>query len=256
MSDGMHVQKLSPRISLYTPEPPNQEAQLAIICSWTDARQRYITRYLQLHKAITPGASILLIQTSATTLFKPYTWHRAALRPAAQYIVENALTTDTQPASSPNGGQNQQGQGRNKTDILLHSCSNGGSLTATQLLILLRGMTHAPLPLIGIIMDNSPDSGSYKQSHNAMVVAQPPSRPRRAVVSLLVHAALIPVWTSYIIGGQENSQLEMRRIFLDRDYVDTSNIYYVYSKSDKTTDWRDVLIHAEEARGEGWLVEE
>lgn len=252
----MHAQKLSPRVSLFTPESPDPD-QLVIVCSWTDAQQKHIARHLQLHKAITPRAKILLIQTTFVTLIKPYAWQRASLQAAAQYIIENAWT-DTQLDSSPGRGPHQQVHGRrsSKTKILLHSLSNGGGLTATQLLILLREVTHAPFPLIGIIMDSSPDSGSYKQSHNAMVSAQPPSRPRRAAFSLLAHAALIPIWVSYAVGGQENSQLEMRRIILDRDYVGTSNIRYVYSKSDQITDWRDVLVHAEEARGKGWLVEE
>ena len=253
----MHMQKLSPRISLYTPEPPDQEDQLVILCSWADAQRKHITKYIQLHKAITPGASILLIQTSAATLFQPYTWQRAALKPAAQYIVENALTDDRQQASSPDKGgrQTQQEQGRNKTKILFHLCSNGGSLTATQLLILLRGMTHAPLPLIGIIMDSAPDSGGYNHTHNAVVYSQP-SRPRKAVVSVIAHTLLVPMYASFVIRGTENTHLQMRRILLDRYYVGTSNIYYIYSKSDTSTNWRHVLIHAQEARWKGWFVEE
>ncbi|EED19396.1 DUF829 domain protein (PaxU), putative [Talaromyces stipitatus ATCC 10500] len=258
MPNAMHVQILSPRSSLFIPESPDPD-QLVIVCSWTDAQQKHIARYLQLHKLVTPRAKILLIQTTAVTLFKPYAWQRASLKPAAQYIIENAVADSQKRDSSPGREPNQHEHCRNRrsrTKILLHSLSNGGSLTATQLLILLREVTHAPLPLIGVIMDSSPDSGSYKQSHNAMVRTQPPSKPRRAAVSLLAHAALIPIWASYIIGARENSQLEMRRIILDRHYVDTLNIRYVYSKSDKITDWRDVLVHAEEARGKGWLVEE
>lgn len=178
ISNVKHMQKLSPRISQYTPESPDQEDQLAILFNCEDAQRKHITKYIQLHKSITTRASILLIQTSAATLFQPYTWQRAALKPAAQYIVENALTNDRQQTSSPEKGrgQTQQEQGRTKTKILFHLCSNGGSLTATQLLILLRRMTHAPLPLIGIVMDSAPDSGGYNHTHNAVVQSQP-SRP-------------------------------------------------------------------------------
>lgn len=248
----MHAQKLTPRISLYTPEPSGQDDQLVILCSWADAQRKHITKYLQLHRAITPGASILLIQTSAAGLFKPYTWQRAALEPAAQYIVRNALT-DSKLALDR--GQIQQGQGRVKSKILLHICSNGGSLTATQLLILVRGMIHAPLPLVGIIMDSAPDSGNYNHTHNAVVLSQPPGL-RRAAFSALSHSILIPLYASLALGGQENPHLQMRRLLLDRYYVDTSNIYYIYSKSDTTTNWSHVLIHAQEARWKGWLVEE
>lgn len=251
----MHGQKLSPRISLYTPEPPDQEDQLVILCGWADAQRKHITKYIQLHRAITPGASILLIQTSSMDLFQPYTWQRAALKPAAQYIVGNALADRHLISSSDDGGQTQQGQGQKKTKILLHLCSNGGSLTATQLLLLLRGMIHAPLPLIGIIMDSAPDSGGYYHTHNAIVLSQT-SMPRRAAVSLLAHTILIPMYASFTIRGEENTHLQMRRIILDRYYTDTSNIHYIYSKSDTSTNWRHVLVHAQEARWKGWIVEE
>lgn len=61
---------------------------------------------------------------------------------------------------------------------------------------------------------------------------------------------------NFVVRGQENTHLQMRRILLDRYYVDTSNIHYIYSKSDTSTNWRYVLIHAQEARWKGWFVEE
>lgn len=257
----MHIQKLTPRIWSYAPETPTPR-QLVIVCSWADARQQHIDRYIQLHNAVAPGARILLIRTSATTLVSPYAWQRAALKAAVQYIIDNVLLRPDPHNIEANEEQQQEqeqgllGKDTNDTKILLHSLSNGGSLTATQLLILLREATHAPLPLVGIIMDSSPDGGSYRQTHNAIVIAQPPSKPRRAVVALIAHAALLPVWALYVVGQQENSQLVMRRTFLDRDFLETSNICYVYSKDDKITDWEDVHLHAEEAKEKGWSVEE
>lgn len=265
----MHVQKLTPRIWLYTPEAP-APGQLVILCSWADARQQHIARYIQLHNTIAPGASILLIQTPATILVSPYAWQRAALKPAVQYVIEKVLRRpeilNVEEVSEEQQGQQEQEQEQEQettagmdTDvpkILFHSLSNGGSLTATQLLTLLREATHAPLPLVGLIMDSSPDGGTYRQTHSAIVVAQPPSTLRRAVVALMAHAALLPVWSLYVVGQQENSQLIMRRTLLDRSFVGTSNICYVYSKDDKITRWEDVHLHAEEARMKGWSVEE
>ena len=115
----LHPQELSPRISLYTPGSPNP-GQLVIICSWADARREQISKYIQLHNVIEPGASILLIQTSITTLFEPYAWQRSALQPAARYIIES---TDTKLISS------QWGKSGSKRRVVLHSFANGGSLT-------------------------------------------------------------------------------------------------------------------------------
>ena len=50
--------------------------------------------------------------------------------------------------------------------------------------------------------------------------------------------------------------VEMREAFLNREYVDTPIIFYVYSKNDTMTDWKHAVTHAQEARWEGWYVEE
>lgn len=247
----LRAQELSPRISLYTPGHPNP-GQLVIICSWADAKRKQISKYIQLHNVAEPDASILLIRTSITTLFEPYAWQRSALQPAAQYIIESTGKTLT---SSLEQSRSQWGQSVSKGRIVLHSFSNGGSLTATQLLILFRLITKAPLSLQGIIMDSTPDGGTYERSHCAIATTKSSSRLQRASLSIVAHAALIPIWVSYAIGGLENSQHEMRRIFLDRDHIDTLYICYVYSKSDKVTNWSDVVTHAEEARAKGWYVE-
>lgn len=261
----MRAQQLSSRISLFLPNSP-ESGQLVILCSWADAQPKHILRYIQLHQAITPNASILLIQTPAAALFAPYRWQRAALKPAVEYIKSrladiqggtSSATVDPNETNTDNSKEERsQTTTTKKIKILIHVLSTGGGLTTTQLLILFRQSTHAPLPLIGIIMDSSPDGGSYKQSYRAMVGAQPPSIPRRAAVSLVAHAALLPFWATYAVGIRENSQLELRRVILDRKFVDATHICYVYSKNDRITDWRDVLVHAADARGCGWSVEE
>jgi hypothetical protein len=237
------LKSLGSRVSLYTPEPSTPD-QLVIICSWADGGRRAIARYLELYKTIAPEARILLIQCSSSDLVSPYAWQRASIKPAVQFLLDDGLLR-----RSPNstGGAPK---------IMLHSFSNGGSLTATQLLFLLRVATNAPLPLVGIIMDSSPDGGTYSQTHQAIVVSKPRPIVQRAAVSLLAHAVLLPIWASYAVGREENSQRVMRRVFLDQEYVDTTSICYLYSKDDLVTNWTYVHLHAKEARRKGWSVDE
>ncbi|KAH8695027.1 putative DUF829 domain protein [Talaromyces proteolyticus] len=238
---------LGSRASLYTPDPSSfVPGQLIIICSWADAARQHIARYLDLHKSIAPGAQVLLIQTAALHLVSPYSRQQASLKPVVRFILDHLeAATERQTESKTK-----------ELKILLHSFSNGGGLTATQLFFLLREATNAPLTLVGIIMDSSPDGGTYRQTHNAIVVGQPRSKLQKIGISLLAHAVLIPIWISYAVGRDENSQTLMRRVFLDQDLVGTTNICYFYSKTDQMTNWRDVRTHADEARRMGWAVDE
>lgn len=238
------LKSLGSRVSLYTPEPSAPD-ELVIICSWADGGRRAIARYLELYRTIAPETRILLIQCSASDLVSPYAWQRASIKPAVQLLLDDGLLQ--QPSSHSTGGAPK---------IMLHSFSNGGSLTATQLLFLLQEATNAPLPLVGIVMDSSPGGGTYSQTHQAIVVSKPRALVQRAAISLLAHAVLLPIWASYAVGREENSQTMMRRVFLDRAYVDTTRICYLYSKEDPVTNWEYVHLHAEEARRKGWSVDE
>lgn len=254
----MHVDKITSRICSYTPESPTP-GQLVVICSWMDAQEKHLSRYIQLHHEISPGARILLVQSSAAMLVSPYAWQRAALKPAVQYIIDNALIPscilrDLKQQTQKTHQLSKKKIDTNSTNILLHSFSNGGGLTATQILFLLREATHMPLPLVGVVLDSSPNGGGYAQTHHAIVVSQPKSQ--RAMVSLLAHAALLPKWVIYATGHKENSQEVMRKTFLDSEYMATTNVSYVYSKDDQITNWKDVHLHAEEARAKGWHVDE
>ncbi|CRG86174.1 hypothetical protein PISL3812_03177 [Talaromyces islandicus] len=237
------LKSLGTRVSLYTPQPSAPD-QLVIICGWADGGRRAIARYIDLYTTIAPETRILLIQCSALDLVSPYAWQQASIKPAVQFLLDDGLLQRKHKSTGA------------APKVLLHSFSNGGGLTATQLFILIREATNAPLPLVGIIMDSSPDGGTYRQTHLAVVVSKPRSMVQRAAVSLLGHAILLPIWASYLVGREENSQTVMRRVFLDREYVDTTSICYLYSKDDLVTNWTCVRMHAEEARKKGWVVDE
>ena len=233
---------LSPRTWLLSPDGASSEG-LIILCTWTGANRSGFGRYITLYRELAPRARILLIETSPTILVSSYARQRASLRPAVDAVhYDLATSASTCPPR-----------------ILLHILSSGGALTATQLILVLREATGAPLPLAGMVLDSAPSRGTYWQTHNAIVLSQPPSM--RQIGSVLGHAVLGPIWARYALG-QENSQTEMRRVLLDlRSVVSVDAQYplkllYLYSKADQLTSWEDIRCHIESAVEKGYKVSE
>ncbi|CDM26632.1 hypothetical protein DTO006G1_3221 [Penicillium roqueforti] len=224
--------------------------QLIIICTWLGASPKHVGKYTDLYRSIAPHARILLIESDVSILVSSYARQRRRIRPVVDIVLETLAETET--SSDDNAPR-----------ILLHTFSNGGTNTATQLLIILREVASKPLPLIGLVLDSTPAKGTYWKSYNAMVFSLPPAS--RFVGSMVVHCLLVLLYT-WIACGNENPASLMRRTLLDKDTVGPAPqrpdpeargyIYYMYSKEDRLTDWMDVWEHAGKAREEGWKVKE
>ena len=140
--------------------------------------------------------------------------------------------------------------------LVLHSFSNGGSNTATQLLIVLRQRLHHPLPLAGLILDSCPAKGTYWKSYKAMVLSLPPDAASQLLGALAVHFLLTLLY-AWIACGNENPAGLMRRTLLDgRTVGGARRVCYLYSTADAMVEWGDVRDHASEARRVGWGVVE
>ncbi|KAL5686112.1 hypothetical protein EMGR_003367 [Emarellia grisea] len=217
--------------------------QLVIVCTWLGASAKHITKYTDLHRSIAPHARILLIESEVSILVSSYARQRRLIRPAVDVVLETLA--DRTESDAPR--------------ILLHTFSNGGTNTATQLLITLAKTVSQPLPLVGLVLDSTPARGTYWKSYNAMVFSLPPSS--RLVGSVVVHFLLILLYT-WIACGNENPASLMRRTLLDEETVGPAPqrdapgyVCYMYSKEDRMTDWRDVWDHAQEAEEKGWKVD-
>ncbi|OJJ96369.1 hypothetical protein ASPACDRAFT_125933 [Aspergillus aculeatus ATCC 16872] len=270
---------LSTRTWLSTPDKPHP-GQLIIICTWLGASPKHISKYTELHRSIAPAARILLIESEVSILVSSYARQRRLIRPAVEVVLDTLAETDRgHGMSSPNMSQ-----------ILLHTFSNGGTNTATQLLITLRELVSRPLPLVGLVLDSTPAKGTYWKSYNAMVFSLPPGS--RMLGSVVVHCLLILLYT-WIAYGNENPASLMRRTLLDEktvikqaalpegdendcsssssssssaaaaasspsssDGATAGNVYYMYSKADRMTHWTDVWDHAQEAQKKGWRVKQ
>ena len=277
--------KIGPRTSLFTPQKPTS-GQLIIICTWLGAARKHISKYIALYQKIAPGARILLIESNVPILISSYVKQRDHIKPAVSAVLDTLVECDIGTAPSENteaasNGQNpvseneRHGSDPSNTNkptpkILLHVFSNGGTNTATQLLIVLNARLEAPLPLVGLLCDSCPAEGTYWRSYDAMVLSLPKDLTTRLLGALACHCILVLLYT-WIACGNENPASLQRRTMLDGETVSPSwqeefgevggrevrgRVCYFYSKEDRMCLWSDVRHHADEARRLGWDVRE
>lgn len=275
--------RIGPRTSLYTPSQP-MSGQLIIICTWLGAARKHITKYTTLYQQVAPGARILLIESSVPILVSSYKRQRDAINPAVSAVldtmaecgyhsVSNGKELNGDIADGNDGPESSTPfetiAGETSPKILLHTFSNGGTNTATQLLIVLHKRLHSVLPLVGLIFDSGPAKGTYWKSYEPMVLSLPRNVASRALGAVVVHCILILLYT-WIACGNENPASLQRRTLLDENTLRTAweangdgavaggkgRACYIYSKEDKMVEWPDIRDHAEDARKKGWQVEE
>ncbi|CAO2654474.1 Nn.00g112070.m01.CDS01 [Neocucurbitaria sp. VM-36] len=232
--------KLAPDILLYTP-PDAAVGQLVILGTWMGAADKYIAKYIELHKKQLPMASILLLKSGVSSMVSPYKKQQVAIEPAMALIL---------------GLLEQCKESNTKPRILLHMFSNGGINSATHVLIDLNHKRKAPLPLIGLICDSVPTGAGYWKTYNAFMYSFPQRFPTNIAAAMMVHTLLTLLFLSVAMGRYENPEDFWRKAILDKSLIDSNRIAYVASKADKQTDWRDVVAHAEVARKQGWDVKE
>ena len=277
--------KIGPRTSLFTPLNPTS-GQLIIICTWLGAARKHISKYFALYRQIAPGARILLVESNVPILISSYVRQRNDIKPAVSAVLDTLRECDIRTAPSENAKAISNGTNTvNNNDqhgslpsnankptpqILLHVFSNGGTNTATQLLIVLNARLQAPLPLAGLLCDSSPAEGTYWRSYDAMLLSLPKDVATRFLGALACHCILILLYT-WIACGNENPASLQRRTMLDEKTVSPSweeeigeigekkvggRVSYFYSKEDRMCLWSDVRGHADQARKLGWDVTE
>ncbi|KAH8722838.1 indole-diterpene biosynthesis protein-like protein PaxU [Phaeosphaeriaceae sp. PMI808] len=253
-----NFENIGPRTSWYTPSKP-ATGELVIICTWLGAAPKHINKYVAMYHRIAPGARILLIESAVPILVSSYARQYRHIQAAAQKVIDTLAECGSSSIVTEKPSQSPK--------ILLHTFSNGGTNTATQLLIVLRKKSSGPIPLLGIVFDSCPAKGTYWKSHSAMVLSLPPDFATQFVGAIVVHVLLCMLYT-WIACGNENPASLQRRTVLDPETVippsstvafdqqSNGHARYIYSTSDRMCHWGDVHDHAEEARQLGWNVEE
>ena len=286
--------RLRPNISLYTSEHV-RKGRLIILCTWLGAASKHIVKYTAVYQHIAPEARILILESSVPILVSSYARQQAALIPAVSVVLQTLEECSHQSSLYQNIeiGHYMSILGSDKTTlsaldldndeggpkILLHMFSNGGTNTATQLLLQLHKQLHSPLPLIGMLYDSCPAKGTYWKDHKAMVYSLPKNIITWILGNIIIHIILIMLHTE-ISYGHENPARLLRRTLLDESKIkgrpssqetreagqeeatlrvkDLKGVRmcYLYSKSDQMVDWTDIRDHAAEAMNKGLQVEE
>ncbi|KAF2688136.1 indole-diterpene biosynthesis protein-like protein PaxU [Lentithecium fluviatile CBS 122367] len=228
---------LGPHISLFVPRDP-QPGQLVILCTWLGASKKHITKYTAAYREIAPHATILLIESSVWIIATPYVRQWEAIEPAA-HVVRAVLEEGS--AMKPN--------------ILIHTFSNGGTNSATQLLIVLRKQLGAPIHIVGIACDSGPARGTYQKSFHSMLTSLPKGSFWRVVGPIIVSFVINVLFGSQLLGWEKPERI-YRRTLLDENTVECKRICYIFSKADTHVEWDDITSHAQDARRQGWDVGE
>jgi hypothetical protein len=105
-------------MSLFTPLEP-VPGQVIVLCTWLGAASKHINKYVLSHRSITPRSRILLITSDVSILTSTYPAQRKAIKPAVQ-----AILSDIDECSQDN-----------KVKVLIHTFSNGGTNSATHMLL-------------------------------------------------------------------------------------------------------------------------
>ena len=267
--------ELGPRTSLFTPQKPSH-GQLIVLCTWLGAAHKHIFKYTSLYKGIAPGARILLVESNIRSITSSYVKQREAIKPAVSAALDTLAecgifsSNTTQVANDSHHTSSSSNTNKATPQILLHVFSNGGTTTATQLLLVLNAHLNVPLPLVGLLCDSCPAKGTYWRSYDAMVLSLPNNLATQLLGALVCHCILVMLYT-WIACGNENPASLHRRTMLDGEMVSASGgegnvdlgkkkamgrVCYFYSKADRMCLWSDIKDHANDARRLGWDVSE
>lgn len=236
--------KLGPQIFLYTPAE-YQVGHLIILCTWMGAADKHIEKYIKVHRQQAPTAKILLLRSVIGSMINSYASQQRAMKPAQQAICELLNAYENLQKESARGNPR----------ILLHIMSNGGANSATNMLTVLERKLMAPLQLVGIVCDSTPNSSSFKKTCNAFKNSFPYGFPINIVTTAFIYVTITLLYL-WIAVGNEPPEDYWRRSIFDEKIISCRRISYIASKVDRITDWRDVTSHAEEARRTGWEVRE
>ncbi|KAF2174700.1 indole-diterpene biosynthesis protein-like protein PaxU [Zopfia rhizophila CBS 207.26] len=231
---------LGPRMSLFVPPDP-APGQLVILCTWLGAGKKHIAKYAGGYSNIAPRAKILLIESSVWIIASPYVRQREAIKPAAQ-VVHAVLDECTGGSAA-------------KPNIAIHTFSNGGTNSATQLLIVLQRQLGAPIPITGITCDSGPARGTYWKSFQSMLLSLPKGIFWRIIGPIVITFVTNILFGSQLIGWEKPERI-YRRTLLDENIVNCRRICYIFSKADTHVEWDDITSHAGDARRHGWDVKE
>jgi hypothetical protein len=214
------------------PYRDSKSPSLILLCPWTGAQTKYITKYTTVYQSQFLATSIMVITTTATDLcFRNSRRKQERLKPAAERISKLAYNYE---------------EGRDQ-GILMHVFSEGGSNKACELAEVYFTVTGLRLPISALCFDSTPGRARYFRLCNALNMSLPRIPVLRYIVLSFASAVIGVIWITYLgVKGFENNVIERtRQRLLNPSYFDlTIPRCYLYSERDALVAWEDVCEHA------------
>nr|POE69029.1 transmembrane protein 53 [Quercus suber] len=249
-TDVPGFQSLAKDISLWRPRldtdrsSTTRSLSLIIFCSWMGAAPKHIAKYTEAYKKQFPDAEILLVQSSMSTVL------RGGLdMTAACSVVRSHL--------DPRNEQNAI-QTASTGKILWHASSNGGAMTAVNLLRELQhqhSFPRLPPSAARLVLDCAPGKPEISGSVRAVMLQLPKSSMVfRLLATALVYAISVTYLLVYSVLRWDFPLTQTRRDLnnADRFFPHDAPRLYIYSKGDALVPWHHISEHVREARRLGY----
>lgn len=179
-------------------------------------------------------------------VYRPYSTQQQHLAPAISVLLQN--TTETSQSQS-------QSQSQTPNGILLHAFSNAGGHTACQLAHAYKAHTGRALPIMAMVLDSSPGSGTFTRTIASLSPILPSAFVPRAIGKIIIYIVTGMLWA---VSRATNDNLveKLRSNLNDPELFGGRGMgrLYVYSQSDEIVGAEDVEAHAAEAAKVGWNV--
>lgn len=214
-----------------------QRAKLFVLCTWMGAALKHIAKYTSEYQSLEPDAQILIVQSNfEDVMWRSRETQRRRMAPARQVI---------RAAESASSG------------IRMHVFSNGGVLSATQLMLQYRSEFGKTISLKSLVIDSAPGKPRFDSAINALSQLAPRSGFRRFISIFLAYISFTLIWL-YIKGLRREFMVARIRRELNSPELFNRGVprTYIYSRADKLIDWSEVKEHAEAARDVGYVVNE
>lgn len=239
------MEKLDPLVSFYRPSEASSTGadnhpRLVIVSGWTDARDAHVAKYIVKYQALYPAAQILYLKSTMSCIVRP-----AQIGPAMKHAASVVRAASQPPASS------------SSPPILIHIFSNGGSSSIANLYEQYAATAgrneDKRLPPHVTIFDSCP--GLFRIPRAVAFVSVGLSSIQQLIAAPFLYAFAV-FWTATMaLGLLPNSLGEWYKSH-NHNPANTAELRraYIYSSTDKLTDYKDVETHAAEAKGKGFSV--
>ncbi|GAA5991889.1 hypothetical protein JCM10908_002256 [Rhodotorula pacifica] len=208
---------------------------LVLLCTWMGAQLKHAEKYVQAYHKLYPQSTVLLVRSNPIDFFLRARF-KSAIQPAAEYVL--ARTTPEK-----------------KSDLLVHTLSNGGCLTLQELneqILRSKGETERGgpgMPARAFVYDSCPGLSTLQSTIRAFSAGlKNPIVKYPAVVAITILYGVLRLWS--IIRRQPSTLARISAYLNNPANLPPSPRLYLYSPIDELIPPQDVERHAALAKTE------